>query len=1618
MPISPDPAYSQQTPAIDGSYVVWQGNINYNGNPKNRIYFKDMDAPESPSYVLSPTAFINDYQGNPVISGNLVVWLEGGTVKTIHYTYIENGCPATQSCINNTLPISAAARPNQLAVSGTRIVWEDNRNGAQKRENDIYMYDLATGVEAPVAVEPGNQTGPDIDGDWVVWSYSDDYASYSSPNITEAYAKNLATQEIVQITANGTGPVISGTTVAFRETVQGEAGHYYMDLGNPGAGASIITSETGYLKDIDGNMVLFEKPPGGGANNILMLADLETGNVQEVTAGIGNIYHPAVSGKRLVWTDDRINPRNIYTTTLTVRLGSLMGTDTCCGSALDPVNTATGAFFYSQTDVDIQTKGLPLSIERTYNSNDQQDGPFGYGWSFNWQMDIMVESSGNAVVRRGDGRRDTFIRNGDGTFTAPSGRHDILTRNPDSTYTLTTYKQEIYAFNADNRLAAVTTEAGQTTTLTYESGQLTTITGPAGRELRLSYNAEGHIESVAYDNGPDMYSLSYGYSPDGNLTSVTDQNGGLTTYAHDSEHQITVITDPNGNASSGSPFVSNTYVDGRVTEQRDAENNLSTIDYSVPGQTAITRVIDPGDPSKDQVTIHYHDAAYRQVTETDPYGNNTVFEYDAAGNRYKLTDRLGIVTRQIFDAYGNVTDVYKAEGLPEEQHTQMTYNSRNKPLTVTDARGNTTTYSYDATDAYLLQIGYPQVTDYNGAASSYSESFTYNADGLVETSTDRNGDVTTFTYDQFGYPDVVTRNSNRLTAEQVVIDYDYDEIGRQTAVTDGNGNRTDFTYNAIDDLLSVTSQVTDPGTGQPVDVATSYTYDANGNRTSMTDPENKTTTYEYTPMDKLERTTDALGNTVEHTYDAAQNRTGTKDRNNKWTYFAYDLNNRLISATDPENKVTTYGYDAEGNQVSMTDPLLQTTTTAYDALGRATAVTEPDEGGAQRTTVYAYDSADNILSVIDPALSTTTFVYDELNRLKQTTDPTTYSSFTAYDGMGNTVKSKDPKNNETLFAYSPNDALTSVTDPLQGVTAYAYDRNGNMTNQTDANGHTTLYSYDELDRITSEKVDDGSGGYLVARSYEYDKAGNVIKDTTGEGTITYVYDDVYNLTGVTDRQGGTYSYSYDANQNQLSATDGQTNKTVSYTYTDRGLIDTYTDAHGASQSFGYNDAGLVTERQDSIAGQDIVTSYDYTPRYQQKSVSRGSNTTSFTYDAAGRMATTAYPNGVATSYGYDAAGRLTAQESVKDAQPLESYTQAYDPAGNLLTSTEASAGTTSYSYDDLNRLTNEDIAGYGANIYTYDAAGNRLTLTEPSPSGGPGLSISITRIYWATYQDWLDHELSINYRVTNQGPGTAYAAKVTNATATKGVYPVTDMPVSLGDINQGANAPVTLKYYIPSGVGSFQTTIYATCNNGSGTDYYYPAKRSFYSYNEANQLTSMTGPDGETTSYTYDQAGALTEKSSTADTTTMTYNGMDRLTQVATPADTVDYGYDALGRRITRSLGADTANKHLDAASDITVYETNASGALTAEMLTGADGLIAATDYSGSSPATAYYHYNPHGDASALTDADGSVTQSYRYDAFGNELSANDTAYGYTGKWQRDYDSATGLIRMGVREYD
>ena len=157
-------------------------------------------------------------------------------------------------------------------------------------------------------------------------------------------------------------------------------------------------------------------------------------------------------------------------------------------------------------------------------------------------------------------------------------------------------------------------------------------------------------------------------------------------------------------------------------------------------------------------------------------------------------------------------------------------------------------------------------------------------------------------------------------------------------------------------------------------------------------------------------------------------------------------------------------------------------------------------------------------------------------------------------------------------------------------------------------------------------------------------------------------------------------------------------------------------------------------------------------------------------------------------------------KTVRDVRTLKSYTRTYDPAGNLAQKSYPNGLDTAFGYDPAGRMTSLDTVRGGQTIasyaLSYDPAGNRTSITLPQPQGGPDLSLSTLSVYWASYQDWLDHELSIDYRITENGPGTAFEAKVTNSTATNGVYLTTAMPLSLVEINEGSFADFTLKYYI------------------------------------------------------------------------------------------------------------------------------------------------------------------------------------------------------------------------------
>ncbi|MBI5871368.1 MAG: hypothetical protein HZB44_10530 [Actinobacteria bacterium] len=105
----------------------------------------------------------------------------------------------------------------------------------------------------------------------------------------------------------------------------------------------------------------------------------------------------------------------------------------------------------------------------------------------------------------------------------------------------------------------------------------------------------------------------------------------------------------------------------------------------------------------------------------------------------------------------------------------------------------------------------------------------------------------------------------------------------------------------------------------------------------------------------------------------------------------------------------------------------------------------------------------------------------------------------------------------------------------------------------------------------------------------------------------------------------------------------------------------------------------------------------------------------------------------------------------------------------------------------------------------------------------PSLSWSKLRTYWANWTDYQNRQLSIDYRMSNTGTGFALESTVQASFCNPStVYSVTQLPSAVGDINPGSSRTVTLKYFVPTNVGSFTTTTYATCNDDAGSTYWFP----------------------------------------------------------------------------------------------------------------------------------------------------------------------------------------------------
>ncbi|MCG8049403.1 MAG: RHS repeat protein [Candidatus Thiodiazotropha endolucinida] len=483
------------------------------------------------------------------------------------------------------------------------------------------------------------------------------------------------------------------------------------------------------------------------------------------------------------------------------------------------------------------------------------------------------------------------------------------------------------------------------------------------------------------------------------------------------------------------------------------------------------------------------------------------------------------------------------------------------------------------------------------------------------------------------------------------------------------------------------------------------------------------TTYTYYPQagathkkGDLQSITNALGHRVEYlAYDDHGNPTQIRDANGVLSEMSYDHRNRLTSYTTA-GLTTILTYDLNGNLITVTTPDGQTLNREYDGAGRVSALVDAQLNRME----YTYDLESNRLSeTLYDASGTTLFSkayqYDALNRVAKQIDASTEETSYLYDAEGKITRVTDANLNPTAQTYDALDRLKQQTDALDGTTQYTYDAQDNLTSVTDPNGLTTTYDYDGL--------------------------GNLISQTSPDtGTTTYTYDEAGNRLTQTDARGITVSYSYDALNRLTHISYPDTSLNVTYNYdqgTDGiGKLTSIVDANGTT-NYTYNTYGdLVTQTRTS--SDSIVTTFNYD------------------YDTYGRLASLTYPSGNSVNYTYDAQGQLSGlsyewsdgatQSLIGNLQTLpfgpvkafdygnglsltRSFDQDYrlvgqtisgilqssyqhDPVGNITDWQDLlSTGQDQlFDYDALYRLTSANGA-YGDITYTYDATGNRLSLT-------------------------------------------------------------------------------------------------------------------------------------------------------------------------------------------------------------------------------------------------------------------------------------------------------------------
>jgi RHS repeat-associated protein len=1044
-----------------------------------------------------------------------------------------------------------------------------------------------------------------------------------------------------------------------------------------------------------------------------------------------------------------------------------------------------------------------------------------------------------------------------------------------------------YTYTDTGDLVRVSDVMSRPTDYTYQDHLLTKITNALGQT----------VEETSYDQ----------YTPDGRVITQTLLSG--QQYVVDYQPDVTeiTITGPDGQEEfqeyryDESGTLTGTSVNEQVQSYSDFEEHLSPGSRSdANGNTTSTVFNQTCQPEAitnalGETTQVVYDTQNHPISITDSLGRQTVSEYDANNNlvrqtlgvttsfplgftnfyTYTTDHRMlassgpdGVVTRNAYDAQGQLTSRTIGYGTPLAQTSTYGYDRYGRVVTTTVgfatplARVDVTRYNHDDTIAETIQ--------------NYKN-------GVFVSSAPDEDIVTAYGYDALGRPSWVRDVLDRYDVTH------YDAKGRV------DWRARHFVQNGWSGGTLPGSPPAYSASAPDRNVATFYGYDGLGRTAFVTETGILTGTFNV--------------NTLQFS-QATQRVTRTEfDTLNRPVTVTLNYRPAPISASADRNVQLITHYDLAGNVIGQRDALGRWTTTAYDALNRPITVTVNYENGDPLTVDLANqgwtDGSDtDIVSVtryrpdgmaertidnyVDGVFTATQLITDQITLFE-------------YDALSRPIT--------TTLNYDPPTLGTRTDTNRASVTAYD-PTIGRVLGQRDPLGRWVSQQYDLLGRTTKTIQNCRNGSNVavptgcatfnatfsdrnVPTSMLYDALGRTTLITDALSTVTRSFYDGLGRSTKTIRN-------YVAPGTPTTAI---TNVTTLTKFDGLGRTSIITDALGYPTRQSYNGLGQTTYVTDTL-GRVTRMGYDGQGTLRWSKAPTG-QVTVYQLDGLGRAVTMIanYQDGTAdatTSQDlisrtvYDAGGRRLRQ--IQQTMPAYALTTvfAYDNQDRLITVTENQVTgsctwepcnvQTQYRYDRLgNRTAIVDARG-NVRTFTFDAASQQLSADDPVH---PPTAWTYDRGGRVTAQDDpRGSAFDLSYSYDNLDRRTQTSAGSSSNLAT---------------INASYNA-LGWRTDLDDGAGStdFQFDRLGRMTRATITPSGQSAQPVGYSYNARSERTQISYPNsGPTVQYSYWPDGQLRVVTDTTTLASYAYDNQGRLCQVTRANKQVThYGYDSAERLI------------------------------------------------------------------------------------------------------------------------